>query len=158
MNDKKNVIGYILIVFVVLAVAYSLTIIKNREKKVTLPDSYQALKNYTVNEYIPVYVSDEDMVKIYFNDFLNKLIYTPEDAYYLLDKDYMNEEYPTYSSFYSDIVSSRTYNVEISTFYKVFRDGYTIFGVYDTDDNFYAFKTKGVMQYSVAFDDYIIEK
>ena len=45
------------------------------------------MKNYEVNEYIPVYVSNEDMAKIYLNDYIHTMYSDINKAYNLLDEE-----------------------------------------------------------------------
>lgn len=156
MNDKKNIITYIIIgvILVLFAVAFNYLYNKNNEDEPT--EYYQELKDYKANEYIPTYVSDNDMAKIYLNDFITTAITDPESSYDLLDGEYRNIKYPTYESYYNDFAIDVTYP-KIRDFYKKNINGYVVFGVYDINDNIYIFKTKGVMQYSVYLDDYTVE-
>lgn len=156
MNDKKNTVSYIIIGIIVLLFIVSFTYLYNKENKSTLTDYYQEIKDYKVNEYIPVYVSDNDMAKIYLNDFITLAISNPEESYYKLDAKYRDIKYPTYESYYNNFIVNIEYP-KIKQFYKESIKGYLVFGVYDANDNIYIFKTKGVMQYSVYLDDYTVE-
>mgnify|MGYP003293480765 CR=1 FL=1 len=40
-----------------------------------LDDNIESLKNYKVNEYIPTYVSDEAMARIYLNEYIYNMYY-----------------------------------------------------------------------------------
>ena len=115
------------------------------------------LKNYEVNEYIASYVSDEDMARIYLNDYIHNMFYDVEKAYNLLDEEYRVEKFGSLDNFkvYVDSLEYSTY--VLSRYYKKDIDGYIIFGVYDRNGNFFAFKTKGVLQYTVYLDDYTVE-
>ena len=43
-----------------------------------------------------------------------------------------------------------------ATKYNIFnKNGYTVYVVYDSSNNYYAFKTNGVLQYTVYLDDTI---
>ena len=142
---------------IVVVIVLALAIVLVNNKKNNSNQKIPALKNYKVNEYIPTYVTDNDMAKIYLNDYVYKLIENRQDAYNLLDDDYKNLKFPTFESFNEYIMTLDLANIEIDKFYKNKIGDYIIFGVYDKDNNFYAFKTHGVMQYSVYLDDYTVE-
>ena len=153
--DKKDtkfliIMGIIVVVFIGVFV-----IIKKSKNSKEEPIIY--LKNYGVNEYIPTYVSDESMAKIYLNDYINTMLYDTESAYYLIDEGYRSVKFPSYQDYYNYVNNLSNFNVKLDRFYKKGSNGYTIFGVYDQYNNFYAFKTKGVLQYSVYLDEDTIE-
>ena len=145
------IIGVIILIFFL---SYQLI------KKLTTDDSLdysEFLKNYEVNEYIATYVSDEDMAKIYLNDYIHNMYYDVENAYSLLDEEYRNKKFGSLESYkaYVKSLNFRTYTLD--RYYISSDDGYLTFGVYDNNGNFYAFKTNGVMQYKVYLDDYTVE-
>ena len=118
-------------------------------------DNY--LKNYEVNEYIPTYVTDEDMAKIYLNDYIHNMYFDTNVAYNLLDEEYRNKKFGSFENYQNYVYSLNYSTYEMERYYKTSKDGYLIFGVYDKNGNFFAFKTKGVMQYTVYLDDYTVE-
>ncbi len=155
MNSKsiKSVV-IIAIIVVIFGLVYFLfkTIFGNNS------DNYnQYLKDYKVNEYIPTYVSDESMVKIYLNDYVYNMYYDIDKAYNSLDENYRNEKFGNKENYinYVNSLNYSTYN--LTRYYKQEKDGYIIFGAYDQNNNLYIFKTKGVMQYVVFLDDYTVE-
>ena len=118
---------------------------------------YNYLKNYEFNEYIPTYISDEDMAKIYLNDYIQKMYYDVETAYNLLDEEYRNKKFGGIENYKKYINSLPNSNYKLSTYYRYEKKGYIIFGVTDQNSNMYIFKTKGVMQYKVFLDDSTVE-
>jgi len=120
-------------------------------------DDEEYLKNYKVNEYISTYVSDEDMARIYLNDYVNNMYLNTENAYNLLDIEYRDKRFGNIDN-YKNYVSSLNYTTfTLDRYYKKESNGYIIFGVYDKNGNFFAFKTKGVMQYTVFLDESTVE-
>ena len=65
--NKKNLKVYIISGIILAVVALICILVMNLSKK---DSKYDHLKKYEVNEYIPTYVSSEDMVKIYLNDYI----------------------------------------------------------------------------------------
>lgn len=155
MSDKIN-FKVIIIILIATIALFSFYFLLNHffEKD---EEVYEYLKNYKVNEYIPTYVSDEDMARIYLNDYINNMRYNVEKAYSLLDKEYRNKKFGSLENYKSYISSLQTTSYKLSTYYKNSKNGYIIFGVTDQNSNLYIFKTKGVMQYSVFLDDYTVE-
>ena len=154
MDKKKNLIGYIVIGILLASVAIFIIYMGNKNQR---KFEYPLAKNYKINEYIPTFLTDNDMSKIYFNDFISTVISNPEESYLLLDEEYRNLKYPTYSSYYNEYASNVTIDKRVKKYYKDSVGKYIIFGVYDESDNLYIFKTNGVMQYSVYLDDYTVE-
>ena len=97
------------------------------------------------------------MAKIYLNDYIHNMFYDVEKAYNLLDEEYRLEKFGSLDNFkiYVNNLEYSTY--VLSRYYKKDTNGYIIFGVYDKNGNFFAFKTKGVLQYTVYLDDYTVE-
>lgn len=152
-NNIKKIIIVIVIILVFVGGYILLDKIINND---TLGyDEY--LKNYEVNEYIATYVSDEDMAKIYLNDYIHNMYYDIEHSYNSLDEEYKNKKFGSLES-YKNYVNGLTYtSYSVARYYKKEENGYIIFYVYDQNENFFAFKTKGVMQYKVYLDNYTIE-
>ena len=155
MNENPIKYGIIISIIILIFVGAYFLISKLTEDKSSGYDEY--LKNYEVNEYIATYVSDEDMAKIYLNDYVHNMYYDVEKAYNSLDEEYRNKKFGSLASYksYVDSLSYPTYT--LANYYKKDVDGYIIFGVYDKNENFFAFKTKGVLQYTVYLDDYTVE-
>ena len=97
------------------------------------------------------------MARIYLNDYVHTLFTDTEFAYNLLDEEYKNKKFGSYESFQNYVNSLPESGYNLLKYYKKDKKGYTIFGVYDKNDNLFIFKTKGVMQYSVYLDDYTVE-
>lgn len=156
MRDKPIVKN--LIVFVIILVSFVLLyIILNKITNKKTGQYLEYLKNYEVNEYIPMYVSDEDMAKIYLNEYTYLMYSNKQRAYELLDEEYKLKKFGSVAN-YENYIDSLTYSFyKLDRYYVKNKGEYTIYGVYDTNGNLFIFKTKGVMQYSVYLDDYTVE-
>ncbi len=155
MNNKNvKLVIYIVSIMVIFTIVFIVlnNLLKNKEKGY---DEY--LKNYKVNEYIPTYVSDEDMAKIYLKDYIHNMFYDIEAAYDSLDTEYKNKKFGSLDNYKKYVYSLNNTSYVVSSYYKKDKDGYIYFGVYDTFGNTYVFKTKGVMQYSVFLDEETVE-
>ena len=154
---NKNPIKYGIIIAIIILVFVGAYLIISKLMEDNSLGYEVFLKNYEVNEYIASYVSDEDMAKIYLNDYVHNMFYDVEKAYNLLDVEYRTKKFVSLDAFkyYVDSLDYSTY--DLAKYYKKDVDGYIIFGVYDGNGNFFAFKTKGVLQYTVYLDDYTVE-
>lgn len=155
MNNNPIKYGIIIGVIVLIFSGVYLLLNKLTEDESLGYDEF--LKNYKVNEYIATYISDEDMAKIYLNDYIHNMYYDIESAYNSLDIEYRNKRFGTIENYKNYVYSLGYSSYTLSSYYKKDVSGYIIFGVYDNNGNFFAFKTKGVMQYSVYLDDYTVE-
>lgn len=152
---KDNNIKYVIIIAIIILVftlifllLRTLTSDKTREN---------FLKDYDVNEYITTYISDEDMAKIYLNDYIYIMFSDIERAYNLLNEDYRNKRFGNIDNF-SNYVKSLNYgSFSLSKYYVRDENGYRYFGVYDDNNNYFIFETDGVMQYTVYLDETTIE-
>jgi hypothetical protein len=120
-------------------------------------DEIVYLKDYDVNEYIPVYVSEEDMAKIYFNDYIYIMYSDINKAYSLLDEEYRDKRFGSVDNYKNYINSLDNLNYTIDSFYIDDSGKNKVYGIYDTNGNIFIFETSGVMQYTVYLDDYTVE-
>lgn len=157
---KKNKwIILLILVFISLLIFYFVRdYISNKRFRENKSIEYKSVpKVYGVNEYISVVMSDEDMARIYLNSYINKMVTNTEEAFYLLDEEYRNLKFGSLNNYVDYVYSLRYSSYNVASYFKKELDDYTIYGVYDQYDNFYAFKVKGVMQYSVYLDNYTVE-
>ena len=154
---NKNPIKYGIIITIIIVVFVGAYFILSNLLKDDSLGYEEFLKNYEVNEYIASYVSDEDMAKIYLNDYVHNMFYDVEKAYNLLNEEYRTKKFGNIEQFKNYVYSLDYSTYDLARYYKKDIDGYIIFGVYDKNGNFFAFKTKGVLQYTVYLDDYTVE-
>lgn len=152
--EIKNIV-ILLCVLCLLALLYFLFDMLFNSREEDTQEKF--LKNYEVNEYIPTYISDENMAKIYLNDYIHNMYMNTEKAYNLIDEEYKEKKFPALDSYISYVKSLETSTYNLERYYVTSKGGYKIFGVYDTNGNIYIFKTNGVMQYTVYLDDYTVE-
>ena len=152
MNKKTLKIIFIsVIILVSVLVSCLLFSYFSKEKE------YNHLRKYKVNEYIPTHVSYEDLAKIYLNDYAYYMSFDTKTAYELLDTKYREKKFNSISDFSSYINNLRNQKIRMKKYIKYSIGKYTIFKVYDENDNLFVFKTNGVMQYRVYLDDSTVE-
>lgn len=111
-----------------------------------------ATKNYGVNEFIPEYVTENDMARIYLNDYLNIVNSDVNKGYSLVNEEYRNKKFGSVDKF-REFILSLNISYEAARYRVYFSEDYKVFEIYDKNNNLYIFKIKGVMQYQVYFDE-----
>ena len=160
---KKHIVIVILVLILICFVSFFLIREYIASKTIymdsTMNDStYEMIpKTYNVNEYTNIIISDADMAQIYLDDYINNIGNDMNKSYYLLDEEYRVKKFGSLENYinYLNNLNYQSYNVE--KYYKKDLGKYIVYGVYDQNGNFFAFKTEGVMQYSVYLDDYTVE-
>ena len=155
-NDGKKVKRIVIIIIILLIIGIVIATFfvlqgknDNTKKK---DEDIVYIKNYKVNEYIPVYISDEDMASIYLNDYINNITYDINVAYKSLNSDYKNKKFPNIDDF-KEYLSKLDYSKMRAKKYAVVqRNGFDYYFVYDLSDQEYIFKTDGVLQYELYLD------
>lgn len=155
---KNNLLNsFVPIIIILIAIVVLIVIPKflSRDDSAKYKRDYIIAKTkYSTNEYIPILVSDEQMTKKYILDYLNATHLDIRDSYYLLDKEYRNNIFGNIDK-YVKYVNIHNFTYEIEKFSVYERGKYKYYDVYDINGNHFIFKTNGVMQYSVMFDDEI---
>lgn len=113
-------------------------------------------KSLGVNEYKVVTVSEEDMIKNYFNSFVSLMLENIDEAYEKLDDETKLDIYKDINSFrikvefitvdYAIVPSFAEYSVSSD------EDGKKIYIVKDKRNNIYRFIVEAVMKYTVSLD------
>ena len=154
-NDKielKNIIIFTAIILFFTVIYIVVDRIVNNEN-----DEPIYMKNYEVNEYIPVYVSDEDMAKIYLNEYIHTMYSDINKAYNLLDEEYRNKKFGNIENYRAYVSNLNSSSYHLDSFYIDDSKKNKIYGIYDTNGNMFIFETNGIMQYKVYLDDYTVE-
>lgn len=110
---------------------------------------------YNVNEYIPIYVDDEQMSRKYLMDYIINVSNDVDNSYNLLNKEYRNYKFGSldkYKEYINSLGLSISFAIDKYSTYN--RQGYKYYDMYDKAGNRFIFRTNGVMQYEVLFDDY----
>ena len=149
-------------------------------KKITIPETkYNKIKEQPQ-------LSEEETIKEYFRDYIQKALYYPEEAYSKLNEDYSKKRFGSYDKFqeylqenkerlesldiYSiksaeDFENDEEYEYYMSTLtikglnkYQVKKyDNYTEYTCIDDYGDYYIFKVKGAMEYEVYLDNYTVD-
>jgi len=157
LKNKKIIficIGLLLVTFII----YLFTINDKDILNDTIED-YTYLKNYSSNEYVPVYVTEEDMIKKYLNDYKNNMLNDVEVAYNSLNKEYRDKRFGSldkYKEYVNNSISISTYSMEVDKYSVSSMSGDKVFNIYDKSGNQYIIREKSIMNYEVYLDEYTV--
>ena len=160
MNNERNfksIIPFVIIVVAILGVIYLPKYFKNDDKYNSNSSKYNNIikDKYGVNEYIAIYVDDEQMTRKYLMDYLNNVFNDIDSSYNLLNQEYREYKFGGVER-YKDYINSLNLSMSTSIYkYATYeRRGYKYYDLYDKSGNRFIFRTKGVLQYEVLFEDY----
>ena len=162
MNDlkynKKIIVVCLSLVFIVILIVilsnYNFGEDKNIDNEFGIKD------HYDINEINYLYISTEDVIRKYFNDYKNILINNKEEAYNLLNKDYREKRFNNYDNFLSYLdnnVTEYTYSLGIDRYSVSSINGKKVYNVIANNKNQFIFKENSIMNYEVYLDDYTVE-
>ena len=152
MNKKTLKIIFISVIILASVLLICLLFFHfNKEKE------YNHLRKYKSNEYIPTHVAYEDLAQIYLNDYTYNMSFDIQKAYDLLDIKYREKKFNSISDFSNYVRDLKNYKIKMKKYIRYKIGKYTIFKIYDNNNNLFIFKTNGVMQYSVYLDDTTVE-
>lgn len=157
-NKKVKITIYIILIIILLLIIGVIVVFypKNDKKKESI-NEIDYIKNYKVNEYIPVYISDSQMCSIYLNDYLYKMRRDTGLAYELLDDDYKQAKFSNIELFNNYIIDIISDNVVLKEYNVEKKGKFIYYTIRDSKNNMYIFKTQGVMQYKVFLDDNTVD-
>lgn len=123
-----------------------------------------SLKDYTPievnsnNIYEDITIDEETMCIYLLEDFKEKVLYYPEEAYNSLDEEYKAKRFPTFDEFREYIENNKEEidNAIIKQYYVDAVQGDNRYICTDGEDNYFIFKTTAVMNYKIMLDIYNI--
>jgi len=155
-DNKKTIFVCILLIIVVLGLYYLNNFKNNRGDGL----GYEAdieISRYDANQYIPIYMTEEDIIKKYLNDFKNLMIYDIEEAFYTLNEEYRTLKYDNINDFIEYVNSIKgvsLYNLSVDKYVVKSIDGNKFFDVEASNGERYIFKEISIMNYEVYLDSY----
>ena len=160
LENKKTIFICIVVILIFALVVFC---INNKEmlshEKNENYKTYSSIEKYEANQYIPVYMDESDVVKKYFNDYKNNMIYNTEEAYNMLNKEYREKrfgDYDSYKEYVDNIMSSSMYSMEVEKYSVTVINGKKVFNIYDESGYQYIIKENSIMDYEVFLDEFTI--
>ena len=127
--------------------------------QIKLEDDETEIPNNGNNIFEYEAVSDEEMCRKYLEDFRQKELNNPEEAYSMLDEEYRNERFPTFEDYQEYLNNCREmiqYSVLSQYDVEIYED-YTEYILVDNYNNSYTIRTTGIWEYTILLDNYTIK-
>lgn len=157
---NKKVILVCLSLLVITGIIFLITTNRSNNLEESNTEDYKYLKNYSSNEFIPVYITEEDMAKKYLNEYKNDMLYNVEDAYNSLNEAYREKRFGSlekYKEYVNGIMSLSLISLTVDKYSVSNRGTNKIFNIYDESGYQYIFKEISIMNYEVYLDEYTVE-
>lgn len=118
------------------------------------------IDKYSSNQYMPVMIEEQDIIKIYFNEYKNNVLFDTENAFNSLNKDYREKRFGTYDKYVEYLnnnMGDSTYNANIVKYSVNNIGGKKVYSCEDDSGYKYIFKENFIMNYEVYLDDNTVE-
>ena len=156
---NKKIILICIVLLLAIFIVYLFKLNSNDILKEGNTEGFSYLKKYGSNEYVPVYVTEEDMVKKYLNDYKNNILNDIEEAYNSLNKEYREKRFGSldkYQKYVNNFITMSTYSMEVDKYSVSSMSGDKVFNIYDKSGNQYIIREKSIMNYEVYLDEYTV--
>ena len=118
-------------------------------------ESNKTIRDYKINEVIPVYVNTEQVAKKYLAEYVNFMLYYPEKAYELLDSEEKSKRFSSIEEFEYYINQLKSIKLEKAEVKKYSYSTYNkknTFYIIDNSGNTYRFIENSIMDYTVILN------
>lgn len=156
LNDSKRII--IICAILVLSSLIILFITKKEkgtEEYFFQDESNKTIRDYKINEVIPVFVNTEQVAKKYLAEYVNLMLYYPEKAYDLLDSEEKSKRFSSIEEFEYYINQLKSIKLEKAEVKKYSYSTYNkknTFYIIDNSGNTYRFIENSIMDYTVILN------
>ncbi len=113
------------------------------------------LKNYKVNEIVPISMNEEQIARKYLTEYLKLIGLDINKAYELLEEDYRDKRFSNIEIFkehFANLISDKFYNANVSQLNVSRKNNYKEFYIVDANGNTFIFNEYSIMNYKVMFD------
>lgn len=151
-------------------IEFNVTVIINTSRKtfsiipeiLNVKNSYQLVGNNEENEYnkyVKTQIDNQTMANMYFVTYKSEILYNLQNAYNLLDEEYSQKRFKSFSS-YQSYIETNIEKIRKANLVKYSVENYDNYNIYictDQYNNYYIFKERAIMKYTVMLDDYTID-
>lgn len=154
-ENKKTLLICFSILIVGLIISY---LIKNNIILFNRDESSEIyLKNYEINEVVPINMDEKQMARKYLADYVKLIYLDPEKAYSLVNEEYREKRFGSLKSFneyFNDLISDSFFKAEVKNLSVSPKGDHQEFYIIDASGNVFIFEEYSIMQYKVKFDLY----
>lgn len=160
--SENKVLSIIFIVIIGIAISFFIIDFIN-DRKIYQSDLYNneevpyINKKYEDNEYKVVTISDEDIARHYYRDFIKMVVTNPEEAWKVTIQDGdeetidFKEDYKVFKSYVDKMVTKKTISNDIVRYHYKKGNSYNIITVVDSENYMYEIYEYGIWNYKVGF-------
>lgn len=118
-----------------------------------------SIKKNEYNTYKYIVLNSQKQAEMYIQNFENNLRYKIKESYNKLDEEYKKKRFGSLEKYQQYMNENEKYflNFELNKYKEENNDNYTEYICIDQYGNYYIFKDKGVMDYTVMLDTYTID-
>ena len=152
-ENKTTLIICSVILILGLALAYLLNNTSLFNNGARGDDQY--LKNYKINELVPINISEEQMARKYLAEYTKLISLDREKAYSLVNPEYREIRFKDYKDFdthFSNLITDSFFDANVTKLNVTSKDTYKQYYVVDSNDNTFIFREYSIMNYDVIFD------
>lgn len=158
LKNKKTII--ICIVLLLIAISFSLLFNNKNIFSSSEKEYEEIIERYDANQFIPVYITQNDMANKYLNDFKNLMISDISNAYEVINDNYKKAKFGSFDKFKEYVIDQYSlsfYSMNVKEYNVVNKNNYKFYYIRDTRDKLYIFKELSIMNYEVYLDDFTVE-
>lgn len=152
VSKNKNLF-IALIVLLLASIIIYLVLSDNKSEDIKFNIDNSFLRDYQINEVVPVYVTDEDLARSYLAEYVNLLLYDRQKAYELLDVDIKEESFETFDIFdnyVNNIITPDFLKMKVVKYKIVIEKNQRLIYVVDYAQNTFTFIENSLMDYQVS--------
>ena len=156
LKKNKKTVTVCLLLIVIVFLIFLINLLKQKVIVNDKSENYTYLKKYDCNQFIPVYVTEEDMVKKYLKEYKNNMLFDVNEAWNNLNKEYRELKFGTkerYIDYVESFLSISTLSMEVDKYSVSNVYGKKVFNVYDKSGNQYIIKENSIMNYEIYLDN-----
>ena len=157
-NKFVLIIGAALI-SIALIIAFLVTNIKKENDVLKYEESSYYLKDYKINELVPINISEEQMARKYLAEYTKLIINDPEKAYSLVEENYKKLKFQDlnhFKKYFENKFDASFFNANVEKLSVTSRGSYKEYHIIDSSNNTYIFREHSIMNYEVLFDNYTV--
>lgn len=157
-ENKITIIICVSLIFIALLAVYFINN-KGLFKRFEYSEKNEYLKNYEVNEIVPINMNEEQMARKYLAEYVKLIYLDPDKAYELLVPTYKEKRFGSiekFKTYFADLFSDRFFNANVKQLKVSIKKDYKEFYIVDENDNTFIFNEHSIMQYEVMFDNITI--
>lgn len=127
--------------------------------KIDLRTELTEIENNGNNNMEYTTIKNEEMCRLYYNEFLKLELEKTDEAYKVIDEQYRNERFSSYDKYkeYVDLCKEQIQTGAISKYSVDYKDDYTEYVIVDNYNNYYTLKETSIMNYTIILDNYTIK-